>query len=223
MTEVSRDMKPEEIKLAKTYLNHLLQARRQDALLCIVESIKNGTPLKDIYLHVLQPVMYEVGRLWQINQIDIAVEHYITAATQLTMAHVFPHAMTSKRNGKKLVGGCLGSELHELGLHMLCDIYEADGWDTYFMGAVTPDASFLSAIEEQRPDLLCLSVTMMFGVPETRDLITSIRTKMKKNCPKILVGGLSFIMSPHLVTVVGADGTGKDAQQALNVASRLVA
>jgi len=216
-------MKTEVAGIAKTYLDHLLQARRSEALACIKESVEAGIPLRDIYLNVLQPVMYEVGRLWQTNAIDIAVEHYITAATQLTMAHIFPFALSNERNGKKMVGGCLGSELHELGLRMVSDLFESEGWDTYFLGAVTPGTSLLRAVEEQRPNVLCLSVTMQFGVPEARDLIKTIRTAMQDACPKILVGGLPFIMNPHLVEMVGADGTGVDGFQAVTLATRLVA
>ncbi|ABB39880.2 cobalamin B12-binding domain protein [Oleidesulfovibrio alaskensis G20] len=208
-------------KLAGTYLELMLQARRNDALRCIQKAIARGASLSDIYLKVLQPVMYETGRLWQTNAIDIAVEHYITAATQLTMAHIFPHALSKKRTGKKMVGGCLGSELHQLGLHMLCDLFESEGWDTYFMGAATPGKSFLTVVSDQHPDLLCISVTMQRGVPEVRETIELLRAKLGADCPKILVGGLPFILSPGLAAAVGADGTGTDGAQAVALATQL--
>lgn len=223
MSADERTMTYQARNLAKTYLGHLLQARRSEAVSCIIESVNAGTPLRDIYLSVLQPVMYEVGRLWQINSIDIAEEHFITAATQLTMAHIFPSALAGKRNGKRMIGGCLGSELHELGLHMVSDLFESEGWDTYFMGAITPGASLLRAVEEQRPDVLCLSVTMQVGAPQVRDAISSIRSAMGDDCPKILVGGLAFIMSPSLAAKVGADGTASDGLEAVALADRLTA
>jgi len=64
---------------------------------------------------------------------------------------------------------------------------------------------------------------MQFGVPEVRDLIRTIREAMRDACPKILVGGLPFIMSPHFVDIVGADGTGNDGLEAVTLANRLVA
>lgn len=208
-------------ELARTYLKYLFEARRHDAVSCISDSVVSGMPLKDVYLSVLQPVMYEVGRLWQINAIDISVEHFITAATQLTMAHIFPYALTGERNGKRMVGGCLGSELHELGLHMVSDLFESEGWDTYFIGAITPGRSLMDVVEQQMPDVLCLSVTMQLGIPQARDFILSIRTSMKDRCPMILVGGLAFNLNPNLANIIGADGMAVDGLQALTLATHL--
>ena len=36
----------------------------------------NGISVKDIYLHVFQSSLYEIGRLWQENKITVAQEHY---------------------------------------------------------------------------------------------------------------------------------------------------
>ena len=61
--------------LAKTYLNLLLAGDRNHAIDIILREVKSGMQLEDVYLNVLQPVMYEVGRLWQLDEIDIVAEH----------------------------------------------------------------------------------------------------------------------------------------------------
>ena len=38
------------------------------------------------------------------------------------------------KNGLKFVGSCIDEENHEVGLRMVSDILELDGWDTYFFG-----------------------------------------------------------------------------------------
>lgn len=208
--------------LGKRYLDLLLDLRRQDALALIMGAAESGLPVPTIYLEVLQPVMYELGRLWQTNEIDIGTEHYCTAATQLLMAHLFPKALEQERVSLSMVGCCVGSELHEMGMRMVCDFFEFEGWDTYFMGANTPGMAILDTLKSHPSDVLCLSATMFYGVSMIRDLVRTLRVSLGPDCPRIMVGGLPFIINPHLGLKVGADATAKGARQAVSEALRLV-
>ncbi|GAB6110335.1 cobalamin B12-binding domain-containing protein [Desulfomicrobium salsuginis] len=207
--------------LGLEYLDLLLDGRRFDAMQAVTCRVEDGLPVETVYVEVLQPVMYEVGRLWQADEIDIATEHYVTAATQLLMARLFPKALPNRRIARSLVGACLGSELHEMGMRMVCDLFEFTGWDTYFLGAVTPGQSLLKTIQSRKPDLVCLSATMAFGLPRIRDLIRSLRDTAQDAPPRIMVGGLPFVINPGLCAAVGADATAPDARRALSVAASL--
>ena len=207
--------------LAKSYLNQLLNGERGRAIETILNQVRQGLPVSTVYLDVLQPVMYEVGRLWQTDEISIAVEHYCTAATQLLMAQLYPIALTSRRINRSMIGCCLGNELHELGMRMVCDLFEFEGWDTFFLGAITPSATLNNTILEKRPDLLCLSATMAFGIPQTRNVIVELRDALGKDAPKIMVGGLAFLIKPSLAESVGADATAADAREAVRTAAML--
>lgn len=69
--------------LSSQYLNHLLKPDRYSAEQLITEAMAGGRTIKEIYLHIFQPAMYEIGRLWQTGAISVAQEHYCTAATQM--------------------------------------------------------------------------------------------------------------------------------------------
>lgn len=211
----------EPASVARAYLEHLLSARRREALDLVHAAIQDGLGVDTVYVDVLQPVLYEIGRLWQRNEVDVATEHYVTAATQLLMAQIFPYALEQNRIARSVVAGCLGSELHEVGMRMVCDLFEFAGWDTYFLGAITPGDSLLNTVRRRQPDVVCLSATMAFGVPQIRDLITDLRNVMGKLTPKIMVGGLPFIINPDLAVMVGADATAADARGAVEEAKRL--
>lgn len=205
--------------LRSRYLGLLLEGQRHDAMKTILDQVDAGLSVSTIYIDVLQPVMYELGRLWQTDEIDVATEHYVTAATQLLMARLFPHALTPLRVSRSMLGCCLGSELHELGMRMVCDFFEFEGWDTHFLGAITPSDSLMNVIRSRQPDLLCLSATMSFGLPQIRDLIRDVQAMPR--APKIMVGGLPFIINPDLSALVGADATASDARLAVRAATEL--
>lgn len=209
-------------ELARTYLDNLLAAQRHAAFEVVMARVESGLPVTSVYMEVLQPVMYEVGRLWQVNEIDVPTEHYCTAATQLLMARLFPYVLERKGSGRSMVGCCLGSELHELGMRMVCDFFEFEGWDTYFMGAITPGPGLVKTVVERKPHLVCLSATMSRGVPQIKEAIDALRRELGDALPKIMVGGLAFLMNPDLSHRVGADGMASDARSATRMASELV-
>ncbi|MGD9047491.1 MAG: cobalamin-dependent protein [Anaerolineae bacterium] len=208
--------------LARQYLGALLRGERRIASRLVLDAVEKGTSIKDVYLHVFQRSQYEIGRLWQMNQITVAQEHYCTAATQLIMSQLYPHLFGTDRIGRRLVATCVGDELHELGVRMVADFFEMEGWDTYYVGANAPAQGILEVIEEQEADLLGISATMTFHVRNVAALITRVRKAHTSRDVTILVGGYPFNVAPDLWQELGADGHGRDAEEAVGLANRLL-
>ncbi len=207
--------------LARAYLDALLAGDRRTASQMILEAVEQGTPVKEIYLRVFQPVQHEIGRLWQTNGISVAQEHFCTAATQLVMSQLYPYIFTGERKDRQLVAACESGELHEIGARIVTDFFEMEGWDTYFLGANTPMESILREAERRRADLLAVSCTMTFHIGQVRELIAAARARGMQ--VRILVGGYPFNIAGNLWQSVGADGYAPDAQQAIRVAEELLA
>ena len=207
---------------AATYLEYLLLGKRREATLLINELIEQGTSIKDIYQYIFQVSQYEVGRLWQCNKITVAHEHYCTAATQQIMSGLYQHIFSSKRKGKTLVACSISGELHEMGIRMVTDFFEMDGWDTYYFGANMPDYQLLQALIEHKADILALSVTLPTHVSKAALLIQKIRENRDFDHVKIMVGGYPFLTNPGLWERVAADGCAQNANQAIEMANELV-
>ncbi len=209
-------------RLARQYLDALLAADRHTASRLILHAIASGVNVRDIYLNVFQPVQREIGRLWQTNRVSVAQEHFCTAATQLIMSQLYPYIFSTNRVNRRLVATCIGGELHEIGMRMVADFFEMEGWDTYFMGANTPLPSILQTVKERQADLLAISATMTFHVRGVHELIAAVRALDGGRRVPIIVGGYPFNVSPQLWRTVGADGYAPDAQEAVAVATKLV-
>ncbi|MFP5212622.1 MAG: B12-binding domain-containing protein [Acidobacteriota bacterium] len=208
--------------LARLYLEALLRGERHRASRLVLDAVEGGTPLRDIHLSIFQPTQYEIGRLWQMNRLSVAQEHYCTAATQLIMSQLYPYLFSTERIGKRLVATCIGGKLHEIGVRMVADFFEIEGWDTYYVGANTPVESILRTIGEQKADLLAISATMTFHIGSMIELIDRVQLSNVEKKVKILVGGYPFNISPDLWRRVGADGVARDAEEAVRVGRRLV-
>lgn len=206
--------------LARAYLEALLRGDRQAASALVLDGVSGGVPVKDAYLRILQPVQREVGRLWQMNRLTVAQEHYCTAATQLVMSQLYPWVFSGPKNGRTLVAACVAGDLHEIGVRMVSDFFEMDGWNTFYLGANTPTPSVLKILKERRADVLLLSATITSHVRAVSHLIAEVRAA-EGGRVKILVGGYPFNVDPELWRRVGADACARDAEEAITLATLL--
>lgn len=209
-------------QLARDYLQALLRGERHVASRMILDAVEGGVSVKEVYLHVFQPCQHEIGRLWQMNRLSVAEEHYCTAATQLVMSQLYPRLFGNRKNGRTLVATCVAGDLHEIGVRMVSDFFEIEGWSTFYLGASVPAAGVIRTLRDRRADVLAVSATMPFHVRAVSDLISEVRASEVGGRVKILVGGYPFAVAPDLWRSVGADAMARDAEESVAVADRLL-
>ena len=208
--------------LSKQYLQSLLQGKRRTASQLILDAANQGTSVQDIYLHVFQRVQHEIGRLWQTNRITVAKEHYCSAATQVVMSLLYPRIFSSEKCNRTLVAACVSGDMHEIGVRMLSDFFEMQGWNTYYLGANTPTPAILDVIRERKPDILAVSTSILSHVKDVKALISRIRSTPDIAALKIIVGGHPFNIDTDLWKKIGADGSAPDAQNSVLLATKLL-
>jgi methanogenic corrinoid protein MtbC1 len=207
---------------AEKYLQFLLNGKRNAASQLILNEVETGTAVKDLYLEVFQPVQHEIGRLWQLNKISVAQEHYCTAATQMIMSQLYQYIFNTERNGFRLVATCISGDMHEVGIRMVADFFEMEGWDTFYLGANTPIDSILRTLREQEANLLMVSATMAYHVRAVADLIQAVKRDPALKSVKIMVGGYPFNVASELWSSIGADAHANNAMEALKKAGQLI-
>ena len=176
--------------IKKEYLHCILNNDTKGALRVIADAEKSGIPIDDICVEILQEVMCEIGNLWHQDKIKVDKEHYCTAVTQVALAQFHPTIFSKPRNGYTILTCCVGSELHEMGIRMVSDVFENNGWDSIYLGAAVPANAILNCIEENSPDLVALSVTMPQHLTLCFEIVNEIRKKYQDI--KIAVGGRAF-------------------------------
>jgi len=207
------------LELPRTlFLQAILQGNRKAALAVCTEALRDGIPVMDVYVGVLQHALYEVGRLWEANRIAVAVEHMATAVAQFVMAQLYLLLpLAPKKKGNAVITGIEG-ELHQIGANMVADVLEAEGWNVRFLGTNLPHSGVLEAVEDHKADMVGVSATMLFNLPKVRRLIADIREKFPTRTPRILIGGGAFRSVPSPAATVEADGYGADLKSALALA-----
>jgi len=205
--------------LAREYVHKLLGGYRSAGGRLAFEAVERGESIRHLYLQVLQPALREIGRLWQMNKINVAQEHFCSAATQVVMAQLLSRVDAAERCGRCVVVACVSGEPHELGARMVGDFFDMAGWDTYFCGANTPHGACVQSVVERAADVLCVSATMGYQLHAVPELIQSVRADPRCAKLRVMVGGYPFTVDPALCQTVGADGTAADADAAVALAS----
>jgi MerR family transcriptional regulator, light-induced transcriptional regulator len=200
------------------FLRAILQGQRRAAANVALEALSAGHSLQDIYVDVFQESLYEVGRRWETNQITVAEEHMATAIVQYVLAQVYERMEApSAERGRVVLTGVQG-EQHQVGANMVADALEADGWDVRFLGANVPHPTILKAIEDHDADVVGISATMLFNVPQVVRLVNDVRSRMGAERPRIILGGAAFRSAPELWKELGADGFAPDVRTAVDLA-----
>jgi methanogenic corrinoid protein MtbC1 len=166
------------------------------------------------------------GRLWQLNRVTVAEEHFVIGVIRRIMEQVHDRITGTGRMPRKkktVVAVCIGNELHEIGIGMVADFFEREGWNVYTTGANTPVKSILAAVKDRKADVVALSNTMPSNLSGPRYLVRSLRAGADSAHVKIIVGGSPFVTLPDLWHRVGADAAASSAEDAVTVANRLTA
>lgn len=197
------------------YMDALCAGDRRRALDVAQLAVVTGSDIRDLYSYVFQPAMYEIGRLWEGGQCSIAEEHMATAITEHVMAQLHYYLTPIPPLGRTMVAACVAGEQHALGLRMVADFFEMEGWTVAYLGANVPTDPIVQMITDRKAELLAISVTLPCHVPEARALIAAVRASPGGAQIKVLVGGQPFIAAPETYHEIGADFTARNPREAV--------
>ena len=178
--------------------------------------------MPDLYLRVLQPAQEELGRMWLLGEINVAEEHFATTTTRLVMAQLHAREVCGPSNGKTLVAAAVAGNQHDLGIQVVADLFEMDGWRVIQLGSNVPADDLAQAVEFYQADLVALSVSLATQLPALEEAIAAVRASQRGVTVKILVGGCGMMGTAELAKSKGADDYASNAVEAVARGNALV-
>jgi len=219
---VESDGQPAD-RLVHEYLLAIFEGDRRKAGQLVFDQLRaDHADVSSLITRVLLPAQHEVGRMWLAGEINVAEEHFATATTRYIITQLLPHAECRPARGKTLLSAAIAQNQHDLGVQVVSDFFEMDGWRVVYLGANIPIVDLVQAIEFYEPDLLALSAALTSQLPTLRDTINSVRTSPLGSRLKILVGGRALSENTDLATRLGADAYADGPAAAVEIGNRLV-
>jgi methanogenic corrinoid protein MtbC1 len=172
------------------YLQVLLAGDRQRGSSIVQEQLRQGVSLKVVYLDLMQRAMYEVGTLWETNAVSIVTEHLASATTEFLLAQVYPQLFAQQHKDRRAIIACVPGEYHQIGPRMVADFFELHGWHGFSSGANTPTDALISMIHERDPDVVGLSMSLLFNRPHLETMLEAISREFP--ALELFLGGRAF-------------------------------
>lgn len=202
-------------KQAGHYGELVLQGQHKRAFALLRGAMQGGHSLTEVAVRLIQPALYEVGRLWQTGRITVSQEHLASAITQNAMAGAYLDATFAPPCGKSAMFACVEGGFHGIGLQMMSDAFDTAGWEVFNLGVNLPLRDLVTQVGQQRPHLLGLSVSLPGQLVLARRTIEALRSELGTACPEIWIGGLATLSAPQAWRIPRADAWAADAMHAL--------
>ncbi|WP_139719306.1 MerR family transcriptional regulator [Serinicoccus chungangensis] len=118
----------------------------------------------------LMPALTELGRAWERGEVDVASEHFVSAAVHRRLSAAFDAAGLNEGAPVALVGLPPGA-LHQLGALAFAVCLRRQGIDVRFLGADVPVASWDHSVRTLGPAGVVVSVPMPRDAEPAAELI----------------------------------------------------
>ena len=143
----------------------------------------------DFFDRILRPVMHDIGEYWANGKISIATEHVASNIAQTLVKIIMNKVSASKAKKKKILICVPVGEEHHLGCDVLETYLSIKGYKVFNMGTSVPSESILSFIENNKPNVVFVSITIEDNINAGQRLVKKI--KDQHSIP-ILIGGYAM-------------------------------
>lgn len=199
------------------YLEYLFAGKRCEARELMERTLDRGVGARKLIEYVIWPAMEQVEKLHGKGRVNGLMEHMATRINRMMADQLQAHFARPPKNGMRMVVSCGDGEVEELGAQMTADLFEAEGWSIWFLGAGVPNDEILELLAKVQPEILCVYGTRSSGVPNVRRLMDMIREVGAWDQMQTLVVGGIFKRAAGLDEEIGADLYAPDVKGALKV------
>jgi corrinoid protein of di/trimethylamine methyltransferase len=199
----------------------ILNGKSDDAASATKEAIALNIAPQDLINGQMIRAMSEVGQRFQdgkafVPQLLMA-GRAMKAALELLKPLLAGSASTSL--GKVVIGTVKG-DLHDIGKNLVASMLEGCGFEVVNIGIDVSADTFIKAVRENQPDILCMSALLTTTMGYMKEVIDALERAGIRDQVKVMVGGAP--VTQGFADEIGADGYSDNANSAVTVAKQLL-
>jgi dimethylamine corrinoid protein len=127
---------------------------------------------------------------------------------------------TEVEQKKVIVIGTVQGDVHSIGKSIVATMLKSVGFQVIDLGVDVPSATFIEKAKDLKADMIALSSLLTTTMPYQREVIDDLVSMELRGRFKVMIGGGPVTKS--YADQIGADGYGRDAFEAVDVAKRLL-
>jgi 5-methyltetrahydrofolate--homocysteine methyltransferase len=205
----------------KALLGGALHAGDEDAAAEATRTFLDQGVSVETILTALRETMGEVGEKYRTGEYFIPELVLSGKAAEAALTVLMPR-LASGTSGflATVVLGTVAGDIHDLGKTIVFTMLSAAGFRVYDLGVDVPAATFVEKAKEVNASIVGASALMSTTVNRMRDITAAFEQAGIRSTVKIMVGGAA--VTPEFARMIGADGYGRDAHEAVVVAKSLL-
>jgi 5-methyltetrahydrofolate--homocysteine methyltransferase len=199
----------------------VVAGRHQEIQAMVQGAIDSGVDLDLLINESLIGAMDIVGQRFASSEIFVP-EMLVSAVTMKKGLELIKPLLTgtgSQSRGTILIGTVKG-DLHDIGKNLVIMMLEGAGYLVVDLGIDLSVEKVIAKVEEYKPDVLGLSALLTTTMPEMEKVIRTLEQKGLRDSVRVIVGGAP--VDANFAKKIGADGYGKDAGEAVQLAKKFV-
>jgi methanogenic corrinoid protein MtbC1 len=199
----------------------LVDLREDDALAIVDRLLKEGAEPAGI-LHDCKRAMDVIGERFACGEAFIPELVMAGEIMQAISAKLKPHLAGRAVEAKvgKVVIGTVRGDIHDIGKDIVVTMLDIAGFEVVDLGVDVAAEKFMQAIRELKPQVVGMSGLLTMAIEAMKSTIAEIDSAGIHNGVRIMVGGAPITEQVRGYT--GADGWGKDAVEAVELARQWV-
>jgi len=129
-----------------------------------------------------------------------------------------PQSETDKK--KVIIIATVQADVHSVGKNLVSTMLKSVGFDIVDMGVDVPSATIIAKAKEKNADIIALSSLLTTTMPYQKEVIDDLVSMGIRENFKVMIGGGP--VTREYADRIGADGYGRDAIEAVDVAKKLL-
>ncbi len=184
-------------------------------------ALADGVAAEQIVDEGLVAAMQVVGERFGRGEIYVPEMLLAARAMQGCLDVAAPYlAADAGPSAGTVVLGTVKGDVHDIGKNIVGIMFKGSGFVVHDLGVDVPVERFVDAVQELKPDVVGLSALLTTTMPGMRAVIEGLESAGLRDRVKVLVGGAP--VTEEFASSIGADGYGRDAGAAAEVARQLV-
>lgn len=199
----------------------VIVGRRKEVTELTQQLIDEGTRPERILYDGLLPGMSVVGDRFEKGEYFIP-EMLLAARSLNAGLDLLRPLLTDadmRPTGKVLLGTVKG-DIHDIGKNLVGVMMQGAGFHVIDAGVDVSPEKFVELIREHQPDIVGLSALLTTTMPSMEDTLEAFKSEKVRDKIKVLIGGAP--VTQEYANRIGADGFGRNATVAAQVAVKLV-
>lgn len=202
--------------------NAILKGQLEESVRLTNEAVSAAVPPHDIIDNYMTKAMEEVGKRFENHQAFVPELLLAGRAMKGALEVLKPHLSgdAAAHIGKVVIGTVKG-DLHDIGKNLVASMMEGCGFEVINLGIDISAETFVQAVKEHQPDILCMSALLTTTMGYMGEVIEALKASGLRDRVKVMVGGAP--VSAAFASQIGADGYTENANAAVCFAKTLVA